>query len=96
MWATLEIAGYWGIVFTSKLPAITPHETFKLFVTFGLTTAGCLVHVSLMTVPIPPGMPLLSPSTPCTPIIDGGMAASFTCLIAVGILLGACNSLINI
>src|SRR5882757_3884607 len=93
--AVLGIAGYWGKVLATRLPAITPEETFKLFGALGLTTLGCLVPISLMREPIPPGIPLLRPSMACTPIIGCGIAASSTCFIS-GILLGARNSLINI
>jgi hypothetical protein len=94
MWADLGIAGYWGNVFTSKLPAITPEETLKLFGAFGLTTVGCLIPASLMIEPIPPGIPLLRSSFGAP--IDGGIAASFTCLIVLDILLGASNSVLSI
>src|ERR1035438_4305313 len=93
MWAALAIVGYWGNVFASKLPAITPEETFKLMGALGLTTGACPVPIMAL---IPPGVSLLRPSMPCTPIIDGGIAASFTCFIAFGILLGACNSVLSI
>ena len=93
--AARAIAGYWGRVFVSRLPAITREVTLKVFGAFGLTTLGCPVPTSLLMEPIPPGIPLLRPSMRCSPIIGGGVAASFICFIS-GILLGARKTLISI
>src|ERR1700722_1724094 len=95
MWAALGIAGYWGNVFTSKLPAITPEETFKLMGALGLTTVGRPAPALSIMLPIPPGIPLLRSLMSVRLTIDCWIAASLTCLVSFGILLGASNCLLS-
>src|ERR1700692_2733886 len=68
----------------------------KLMGARGLTTAGCPVPTLSIMLPIPPGIPLLRSLMSVRLTIDGGIAASFTCFIAFGILLGGCNSVLSI
>src|SRR5258708_5003239 len=93
--AALGIAGYWGKVFSIRLPAITPEETFKLAGALGLTTVGRPAPSLSIREPIPSGIPLLRSLMSVRLTIDGGVAGSFTCFIAFGILLGACNSVLS-
>src|ERR1700736_2053464 len=95
MWAALAIAGYWGNVFASKMPAITPEGTFKLTGVLGLTTAGRPAPTLSIMGPIPPGTPLLRSPMSVRLTTDCGIAASFGCLVSFGIVLGTCNSLLS-
>jgi hypothetical protein len=90
----LAIAGYWGTVFSSKFPAITPNETDTFFGGAAGATITGPVPVLPITLLMLPGVLLLRPST--TPSIVGGAADSCTSLFTFGILLGASNSVLTI
>src|ERR1700727_1873296 len=79
MRAAFAIAGYWGTVFSSRLPAITPEEMLSFLGGAALTIAGPDPIPPRIPPMTPPGVPPPMPSMPETPAIEGGAADSLTC-----------------
>src|ERR1700691_1194794 len=74
MRAALGIVGYRGTVFSSKFPAITPEEMLSVLRGVCLTVTAGLISVLPIMLLMPSSV--LEPAI--SPLIDGGIAGSFT------------------
>src|ERR1035438_9967829 len=90
-WAALAIGGYTGVGCESAMPATVPLDTFNGAVDLGtaLTTTGALPSAPITPPRAPPVALPIPPMTPIPPTLGG--ASSFTILMSLGILVGACR-----